>query len=101
MVANRDASPKPIAPARRALLLASAVAIATTCSACSTLRPAWKHKAKADAGPHASAQGPAEEVAPPPVTAAPQGGNSIAYPYANGSALPTAAASAPNPTLRR
>lgn len=104
MVANRGPFPSPPPRGRRGLLLASAVVIATTCSACSTLRPAWKHKAaqeKADATPLASAQ-TQEAPAPPAVTPEPQAASaSIAYPWAGGASLPTAVANAPAPTTRR
>ena len=103
MAANRGSIPLPLLPGRRALVLTSALVVASTCSACSTLRPAWKHKAKEDAGaaPLASAQ-TSESTSPPAVTPEPQSAStSNAYPWANGATLPTAIANAPNPTTRR
>lgn len=100
MVTNRGPSASPL---RRGLLLASAVAVASTCSACTSLRPAWKHKAaqKEAGAPLASSQ-TQEEAAPPEATPAPQTASApVAYPWANGATMPTAIANAPSPAIKR
>ena len=96
---NQQTWPRSLFSTRRGGWIVVASLVLLACPACSqtlrtTLRPDWKHHKLAEAEqPMASPQTEASPV-PEPVTGSSQS-STMAYPWAGGATLPTAAANAP------